>query len=333
MATPLKICIILHVEDSVAWDATTPSGKANGLSSLAQVVGTPGDVTMSGRNAKLSVQFGRKFLDSNAANPYPLGAPTAVRAILSYGGNFWTHTHSADYHNLVSNYNCVNSAYHNEGGPTIFSNGGPGGRSGGWDFDGADWVSITLAAGIRVMNSTAMGAHALVPLTMRPYGITDDEITKLHPKGPAPGPIYPDVMTMRQRPFWMSASSVWFSEADNYNPLAVGSVMMIPAPGKLDLNGLAEGRTAAANRPFDDLDLQWALSQAWATYEYSVLQDSIPNVWYTHLPIAEVKASTSSLMGNFVDSINAMFDMAGTPKAEWANMNEIASLFADPGLW
>ena len=334
MAAPLKISIIIHVEDSYDW--TEDNNKAVGLYSLAHHVGTPGDSGVAGRNAKLSVQFGRNFLDSNGGNTYPLGAgvPTVLRAILSYGGNFWTHTHASDYANLVSNYSCVRSAFQNEGGAGIFSAGGPGGRSGGWESGGPDWVSITQQAGIRIMNSTAMGAHALVPLSARPYGITDEEIEKLHPKAPAPGPFYTDVMTMRQRPFWMEVASNWFAGANTIYPSYVSSVLMIPAPGKLDVTPLSEGRGPSSNTSFSDDDLKCAFTQAWSTLQNKAYQDTIPNVWYTHLPIADVNLANIGLMGNFVDSLNNLFGIGGmTPDAEWMNMNEIASTFANYTLW
>lgn len=332
MAVALNICIIVHVEDIIHWDyPLSANGKAAGLSSLAEVIGT--------RGAKLSVQFGRNFLDVNdpdvSPNGYHHAGPTLLQTILHRGGNFWTHTHSANQSNLTSNYACVMSAYHNEGGTVAYASGYPGGRSGGHDFDGADWVHSTLLAGMRLMNCGVMKSHARVPLTLRPYGITDDEIEQLHPKGQAPGPIYTDVMTMRQRPFWMDTSSQWFMRSDVINSLDVGSVMMIPAAGKLDLNGLSEGRTAFASAQFTEEDLKWALSQAWAACENSSLQPMIPNVWYTHLPIANIDASAISMMGNFVDSLNDVLwvNSATGQRATWKNMNEIASIFADPSQW
>lgn len=326
MAATLKICLMVHVEDTESWFPVAQN--ATRLGSFAE------EVAKSGRGAKVSVQFGRNFLDANAAlNPYPLGAglPTPLQTVLYRGGNFWTHTHSAAYSNLVSNYSCVRSAYQNEGGAT-YPAGGPGGRSGGSNESGLDWVSITQQAGIRVMNSAPMVAHYAVPLSARPYGFTNDEIGKLYPKGQAPGPLDADVMTMRQRPFWMDVASNWFARTDTIYPSAsyVGSVLMIPGPGKLDLPGLSEGRTAFSNAQLTEDDFKCALSQAWKAYEnMATYQSSITNAWYTHMPFNQINDSTTSMMGNFVDSLNAAFDLSGTPKAAWKNMNEIASLFSD----
>lgn len=329
MAATLKICIMVHVEDKWRWEGGGVGTKAEALSSLAEVIGTPG------RDAKLSVQFGRNFLDHDSGDdePYPLDGPTVLATILHRGGNFWTHTHSSDYGNLVANLACVRSAWYNEGGPTSYGAGGPGGRSGGWDFNGADWVSITLQAGLRLMNSSVMGAHALVPTSLRPYDITDEEIEKLYPKGQAPGPIYSDVMTMRQRPFWMDVASNWFARTDTTYPstLYVGSVMMIPGPGKMDLPNLTEGRTAFNTTVLTETDLKCALTQAWATQQNMVHQESITNVWYTHFPILNIDNDTTSMVGYFVESLNFILGVHETPKrAEWKNMNEIGTLFADP---
>lgn len=323
MAATLKMCLMVHVEDSETWGPDNTKGTS--LGSLAGAVGALG--------AKVSVQFGRTFLDTPGG--YPLGGSTNLRTVLYHGGNFWTHTHSAALTNLRSNYSCVLSAYHNEGGPTNYPDGGPGGRSGGWSPDGTDWVDVTLAAGIRVMNSAAMGAHALVPSSARPYGISDDEIEKLYPKGQAPGPIHTDVMTMRQRPFWMDVASNWFVRTNTIYPSATdtGSVMMIPAPGKLDLPGLAEGRTAFNVEQFTDADLKAALTQAWTAYSNITYQQSITNVWYTHIPFRNIHQNPTaiSMVTTFVHSMNSVFGVGGgAPLAEWKNMNQIASLFANP---
>ena len=109
---------------------------------------------------------------------------------------------------------------------------------------------------------------------------------------------------------------------------------MIPAPGKLDVNALSEGRGPSTNTSFTDADLKCAFTQAWSTLQNKAHQDTIPNVWYTHLPIANVNAANIGSMGNFVDSINGMFGIGGgSPDAEWMNMNEIASTFANYTLW
>lgn len=328
MAATLRLCLMTHVEDNESWD----SDKAESLGNFAEEVGKT--VALGPRGAKVSVQFGRNFLESEDPGTYPLGGPaTALQTVLYRGGNFWTHTHTTDYDNLRSNYSCVRSAYQHDKN-TGNTTGGAGGRSGGWGFNGADWVSITQAAGIRLMNSSAMGAHALVPSSARPYTYTDEEIEKLHPKGQAPGPIHMDVMTMRQRPFWMNVASNWFARTDSTYPstLYIGSVMMIPGPGKLDIPGLSEGRTAFGVTSFSDADLKCALTQVAAAHHNMVThQDSITNVWYGHMPLRNLTPANIALVGFFVDSVNYLMDVnGGTPLARWENMNEIASWFADP---
>lgn len=63
MAARLKLCLMCHVEDSYAWKrrdgiaAKDPT--AMGLGYLATVVGA----AVGANGAKVSVQFGRDFLD------------------------------------------------------------------------------------------------------------------------------------------------------------------------------------------------------------------------------------------------------------------------------
>jgi hypothetical protein len=163
MAT-LKLCMMVHVEtgDEYRPESCLTIGK------LASAIGTP-------YGAKLSVQFGRTFLDTSnpVDTPYAPDVPTSLSMVLEWGGNFWSHTHSTDANFLRSTHACVVSAYVNENSVHNMDIGTPMGRSGGWDSEGdADWVSITqgVGLGLQYMNSAVMGTHGNVPTSLRPYG-------------------------------------------------------------------------------------------------------------------------------------------------------------------
>jgi hypothetical protein len=160
MAT-LKLCMMVHVEtgDDYEIDSCAKIGK------LASAIGTP-------YGAKLSVQFGRTFLDTcnPVDTPYAPDVPTSLSMVLEWGGNFWSHTHNTDANFLRSTHACVVSAYVNENSVHNMDMGSPMGRSGGWDSEGdADWVSITqgVGLGLQYMNSAVMGTHGNVPTTLR----------------------------------------------------------------------------------------------------------------------------------------------------------------------
>jgi len=325
MAT-LKLCLMVHIEDTETWE--------NGVSDVT--LGNLATAVGNTHGAKISVQFGRKFLDPNYGQGYDCTAPTSMSLVLKYGGNFWSHTHATDGDTLSSTHACVVSAYVNENSLDTMDIGSPMGRSGGCAADGSgDWVSITQARGLLYQNSAVMKNHCNVPITLRPYGFTTDEIDKLYPKGQAPGPIDSDVATMRNRPFFVEKSDEWFAMVNttrwqsDYADL--GSIVMIPAPGKLDLPGLAEGRTAVSGpSPLLTIeDMNAAVTQAYTSYQLMAThQNSICNAWYTHIPYRELNSDSIATLRCFVETLNEVI-----PDYEWKNMNEIGTMFAnDTGI-
>ena len=328
MAAKMKLCLIVHVEDDAAWDQDEPGGLARGLGDLATKVGQ----AISPGPAKLSVQFGRDFLDTGGGYT----APSSLRMILENGGNFWCHTHSASAEFLDSVYTCVKSAYDGEGGAGSFPNGGVGGRSGGWDIELScfNWVSISMARGLRLMNSATQHSYTGMAEVNRPYALTNEEIERYYGKGQAPGPMRPDIHTLRTRPFWMNSTNAWDANLtaclpSNAIAAAVGSVMMIPAPGHLDLNALAAPRPPRANRSIQMEDLNAAVTQMWSTYTL-MSANSITHAWYIHIPAREINADLNSSLACMVQTINYLMDVNVTTLGEWKNMNEIGSLFANP---
>ena len=331
MAATLRMCLMVHVEPATDWDDM----EARDLADLATKVGAaqnPGSDPE--KEAKLSVQFGRSFLDSTPGGGY--SGPTSLSRILSNGGNFWCHTHDSDYATLSSTYWLVSSAYSDEtaGGDT----GSVGGRSGGVNVGGTDdWVSITQARGLMMMNSATQKSYDQVSQNSRPYAFSDDDLDDLYPKGPAPGPLWPDVWTMRQRPFWMKTAANWVEKLNTIYPqtsyASANSVIMIPAPGHLDLTRLANPRGAdSSGGSIGADDLKAALTQVWTTYQLMAThQNSITNVWYTHIPQAVVGGNTNNAIAELVTSINDLMGVTSTtPFGAWNNMNEIGSLFANP---
>lgn len=344
MARTLRMCLMVHVEDNRNWAGTTSPYKddpyALAIGSLAAAFGAKG--------AKLSVQFDRWYLDRfdpfvDPARRYP--PPTSLRMVIENGGNFWVHNHVASFNWGQSTYACVMSAFQDEkpASNTEIASEHVSGRSGGWSFDESppyDWVSITQAMGMRRMNSAVMQAHVLVPTSMRPYGLTDDEIQKLYQHDAAPGPLDTDVMTMRTRPFWMNTASTWFERTASIYPDAswVGSVMMIPVAGRFEMKGMADRRSAYRVETLTVADLNAALTQIWSTFDLGrTAQNSITGVWYAHLNPNQITANTIGTLSAWVDSVNEIMTVGATapwtPFGAWANMNEIANLFShyDPG--
>ena len=324
MAT-LRLCFMIHVESTQDWDEDI----AVDIGKLATAAGQYG--------GKVSLQIGRKFVDDQQpVDPYDPSVPTSLSIVLEKGGNFWAHTHDSSGHYLRSTHACVVSAFVNENAEAGTNTGTPAGRSGGWESDGsADWVSVTQGEGLRLMNSAVMGTHGNVPVTLRPYGFSADEIDKLYPKGQAPGPLTSEIATMRCRPFFVEVSSYWFDMADKNTRQSptydnLGSIIMIPAPGKLDLPGLALGRTAdeGSSGVLTVEDMNAALTQVWTTYQLmDSYQPNITNAWYTHIPEREIDDDSATTLGAFVNSINNLISPAAN--REWKNMNEIASIFVD----
>jgi hypothetical protein len=347
MAARLKLCLMSHIEDLYGWDDATSRGTGGDpwavrLGTLAHAIAT------GGRGGKLSVQADFGWLDQNAgADAYP-GGPTSLRPVLTNGGNFWVHNHSATYNHLQSTWMTVASAYASEvpGGPVAMSVATPetAGRSGGSDLNdsGLDWVSIAVAAGIKRYNSTVVNYSSCTPESLRPYRMSVNDMKQgawFHDA--APGPLYDGApTTMRQRPFWVNSASQWdFQTASTFPQEAtVGSLLMIPNPGRFHLGGLAEGRGAYSGDPDSTItpqDLEAALTEVWSTYkQMEDYQGSISNVWYVHVQPGLLKAGAEGVadvvntIGAWVDSVNAMLNVPNS--AVWMNMNEIASCYANP---
>jgi len=347
MAARLKLCIMCHVEDTYAWKrlggtaARDPT--AMGLGYLATVIGA----AVGANGGKVSVQFGRNFLDQVVPlSPYP-GGPTSLRWVLENGGNFWNHTHDSAYTNLVSNWTTVSSAYGSEANPQValaVASPATGGRSGGADLNNPaiDWVSIGAYAGIKRMNSTVVNYYSCTPESLRPYQMSKTDMTDgVFYHDAAPGPLYAGApTTMRQRPFWVNSASQWdFNTASTFPQEAtVGSLLMIPHPPRNSMPGFAEGRGpyTSSSDTITQQDLDAAFTEVWSTYrQMEVYQGSISNVWYVHIPPSYLSNQVTGAalpvvdsLGAWVQSINALVSVPNS--AVWMNMNEIASWYCEP---
>ncbi len=306
------------------------------LGTLAQVIAS------GGRGGKLSVQVDFPWLDQNGGQ-YP-GGPTSLQQVLKSGGNLWVHNHDGSYDHLQSTWMTVASAYASEhpSGPVAMSVATPetAGRSGGADINDEtlDWVSITVAAGIRRMNSPVVNYYAMTPESLRPYRMSAKDMgnSGVYFHDAAPGPLQDSApTTMRQRPFWVEASTKWDENISCTfpNEVTVQSLLMIPNPGRVHLGGLAEGRSAyqGAANTITPQDLAAALTEVWSTYEQMEdYQGSISNVWYIHVQPglltsgAQVNDVPLSI-GAWVDSVNALLNVPNS--AVWMNPNEITSNF------
>ena len=205
MAARLRLVLMFHIEDATRWNASTGTAYADmnalRIASLSYVVGDGG----TGRGARLSVQVGRWWLDCEDEHPdgdEPYSPPTSLSMVLDYGGNFWCHTHDASADFLQSVHMCVASAWAAESEGTIEEDTfHTAGRSGGGDLDqpDLDWISISVARGVRRMNSTSIGMNASLPESMRPHGIT---LQDMDPSGGvyfhdvAPGPLVDGPITL-----------------------------------------------------------------------------------------------------------------------------------------
>jgi hypothetical protein len=347
MAARLKLCLMCHVEDSYTWKQTGGVSRADatamGIAHLATVTGA----RIGANGAKVSVQFGRNFLDQNAAAlPYP-GGPTSLRWVLENGGNFWNHTHNAGYANLVSNWWTVSSAFASESHVTSsidVASSATAGRSSGPDVDNPaiDWASIAVAAGINRINGNAVTYYACTPSSLIPYQMSATDMTKgVFFHDAAPGLLYPGApTTMRQRPFWVNSASQWDANLTSRFPqeATVGSLLMIPHPARYPLKQMAEGRSpySGSLETITPGDLDAAFTEVWSTYKQMELhQSSISNVWYVHInpdlladQITGAARPVVNSLGAWVESINALVSVPNS--AVWMNMNQIASWYYEP---
>lgn len=329
MAATLKMCLMIHVEDTESWGSSPQADDLQArLGLLATMIGT-----YNSRYAKISLQVGGTyFKERNAATT----GTTSLSMVLANGGNFWPHTHCATYDFLTSVTTSVSCAYEFERGAT--TGGGPIGRSGGWEIGGQDFVSITQYAGLKAMNAAVMLTHALVPTTARPYAFTDTDLPRVYPHDAAPGPLSPDVGTMRVRPFWMDTASDWFKYTNTIVPINItttSAVLMIPQAGRNALASFALGRTAYDIESLSPADLRAAMTEIWTAAMITTMpaygQQSITHVWYKHLTPPHLNSNTIQTIGAWVDSVNAMLNVSGGASAlgVWKNMNEITSLYID----
>lgn len=339
----LRLTLMVHIESDMTWNGTPLDPKADpramAIGQLSTVIGIN-----NGRGAKLSVQFDRRYLDVNdaVAVPYP-GGVTSLKMILENGGNFWCHTHSGSYTNLLTIRTCVASAVASELGISFAdAESHSAGRSAGADINdpSIDWVSITVHAGIRRMNSTVLNYYATLVDCLRPYGMTNADIQGgVYHHDTAPGPLDDRLpTTMRQRPFYVNSSSFWDAGLTTCGPHTnqVGSLMMIPHPGRAPLNEYAGGRGTGGTTALTVEDFNAALTEIWNTYQgMNSYQNSITNVWYVHVPPDLIRNTPAETFGAWVDSINAILEVGGAnPKGAWNNFNEIASLYAtDPSFY
>lgn len=339
MAATLKLCLMCHIEDIQTWN----DGWAEMFGHLSTAVGHSCVGAHGGSNvrgARLSLQFDGTFLDRNhPTTPYP-GVATSLAMVLEHGGNFWCQVHCATYTHLESTHATVMSAYMDERAavppgpyqPTAIASAHVSGRSGGWD-SGVDWASITVARGLRRMNSTVMRSHLYVPESLRPYGFSDDDVLHLYNHDAAPGPIDADVATMRLRPFWVDNASCWFDKLSSIYPHAdlVGSILMLPMPGRFSLHNKAERRGAVeGEQKLTPADLNACLTEIWTCFMLMTsYQSSISNVWYTQLQPAKLQDVDIDMIAEWVDSINEIMCVhSPAPYAKWTNMNEMCDCFS-----
>lgn len=333
----LRLTLMIHVETGSPWGGNAAVGVsiAKRVAELSSVVGPALSGVGAARGAKLSVQFGREFVDHNDPALGVLSrytAPSSLRMVLENGGNFWCHTHSGGAAFLQSVYMCVGSGVAGEcQTPIDAGTSHAAGRSAGADVGdpSVDWLAVAVAAGIRRMNSTAVNFYSTTPTTMRPYGMTDDDIRSgVFFHDIAPGPYAPGMSTMRQRPFYANTSSIWDANIGCIYPTTtqVGSMLILPCAAVGQLSGHAVGRSNTRTSGVTIQDFDACLTEIYtASQNMLTYQNSITNLWYVHVsPDAIVHADVNTF-GVWVDSINAMLGSNGV----WNNMNEIASLYTN----
>lgn len=316
---------MIHVEDVEHWNGGELAGR---LGLLAKTVGPDG-----GRGAKISLQCDLDFLNQNSGSPNPyMGDPNGVGSLIAYGGNLWCHTHESGGAHLSSVHACVASVYAATTGVLIASaTEFTAGRSGGPESHNktADWVSISVGKGIRRMNSTATNYFSTMEETLRPYGMSNEDIDAggLYFHDAAPGPIDETVpTTMRQRPFWVQTSSMWDARLECVYPVTdPSSILMIPHPGRFPL-GIVSGGVEV-----EDSDFRGAMTEIWSTKEVMDTHlQSILNVWYIQIRPGWIMDGDLDRFGEWIDSINAMLFDGSESHGEWVNMNEISSLYHHP---
>jgi len=339
MASTLKLCLMTHVEDGFEPNEYEV-GTWENWGYLATMIGNATGAHNQARGAKWSVQFGRDPLDTSfsTAGEDNYNPPTSLHNILDNGGNFWVQTHSTTPEHLRSTHACVMTAYEWENSVNNpYSDQASvhvSGRSGGGGV-GVDWVSITVAQGIRRANSSTMFLNGMVPRCLRPYCFSDDDLEKLYQHDAAPGPLTSDVATMRTRPFWAQASSSWYSQIDCTFPHLdfVSSLMVIPQASRWSFDDQVEKRSAyEGSKDMTVADLDGVLTAIWTTFMLMTMnQSSISNVWYAHYkPDYADNTDYTKTLACWVDSVNELMTVYGTtPFAEWKNMNEIADIFSN----
>lgn len=326
MASTLRMCLVLHIEDEIFTKEVSQS-----IATLSNIMGA--------RGARLSVQMGAEFSTQDGPDGMYDPSMSSLGEVLINTGNFWLHMHNSSAVYLTSAHNCVMSLYQYEN--TAAGNPSPdvasvhvSGRSGG--TGNADWVHITLNEGLRRQNCGTFQNHQFMPQSLRPYGFTDEEISKLYFHDVAPGPIDQDIGSMRMRPFWMDHTTMWYAKTDSTFPHAafLGSVMFIPKPSRFSrIAGASLGRTAYPYSTLTVADLDLCLTEIWSVWNLKqTSQNSITNVWYKLLATEDLTPENLSTLGAWIDSINQIMTVNATapnsPWAAWNNMNEIANLFS-----
>lgn len=336
MANALKICLMIHVEDGTPWGPgwnSSPDHLSQKLYRLASMMNAKDAGLGLSRTGRLSVQFGRDFLDRNAASDAYPGQATSLKGVLENGGNFWSHGHDATYNGLVTRHNIVLSAFHDErAGSTAFTMSAPFGKSGGPSVENPrDWVSMAQFAGLKYQDGTVMQYHCMVDVASRPYSFDTTQLAQWYYHEPAPGPLGPAVQTMRLRPFFAQVASNWFGQvAAGWDSVAVDSLLIIPHPSKADLTAYADHASYDVKTLTTD-DLTAAMTEIWTAFQvWTTHMRSVHGVWYTQLSPDYITDNSIATLGAWVDSVTALLTINGaTPFAQWMNMNEIGSIFVN----
>ena len=319
----LKLCIMVHIEDSEAYE--------QGRAAQYALLGTR--VARAGGGARMSWQFDSTYFD--IALGYPPTGDTSLTYLLTNTHNFWVQNHCATYSHLTTTWARVSSAFERERGAVPADANHVLGRSGGADVGNAvDWVSISVARGLKALNAATQRNYDYTPTSFRPMGYTDAEIMALHGHERAPGSTnYASGVSLwpNQRPIWMDTASRWDLKANTVNAVYSGSIVTFPSPSNDSLERLSAGRSATSGaQDLATTDLNLALSQIWSTYQNATMMNSVTNLWYIMLPPAYCLTPYHDRIVNWVSSINGIMGIGGgSPLGEWRNMNEITSLAYD----
>ena len=145
---------------------------------------------------------------------------------------------------------------------------------------------------------------------------------------------------MRLRPFWLDNSSCWFDKISSTLPTThnVGSIMMVPMPGRFSMHNKADRRSAySGEAEITKADLDACLTEIWTCFQLMTAhQGSISNVWYSHFQPGKLEylddLGSLDMIADWVDSINEIMCVhsygTSTPYAKWMNMNEICDCFS-----